>query len=351
MSSFHFSGKVFVLGAGASAFAGYPLAADLLSFIRNFNSREARTREKASRVISKLNDAEFQFSRHIVRDPNGVANLEQLLTYLELYHSFPGTNFSLNPWDASDSADIRQVVTYRFLEYQYDLYKNTWTPDAQTGIVRKVSEAWANLVSPGDVIITFNWDILHEVILWPSGLWSYRDGYGFKCATQGEEEDPSQTLILKLHGSVNWVQEDETNPVAYIADVPDFFHDPRDSGTQPRHSESQADSGRKLILPTYLKDVSSNVALLSLWTKAQCLIKEAREMVVVGYSLNPVDHPARLLFGTALSQNSALKRATIVLPDTGEWEDFLGRMNKQVIPIREKFEDWIQKQRVPASGM
>jgi hypothetical protein len=240
------------------------------------------------------------------------------------------------------------VITYGFLEYQHDLYKNTGRSGAQTGIVRKVSEAWASLVRPGDVIITFNWDILHEVILWPSALWSYRDGYGFRCATQGEGEDPSKILILKLHGSVNWVQEDETNPVAYIADVPDFFHDPRDWGTQPRYPEAQADSGRKLILPTYLKDVSSNVALLNVWTKAHRLVTEAREMVVVGYSLNPVDHSARLLFGTALSQNSALEHVTVVSPDAGEWEDFLGRINKQVIPIREKFEDWVQRATRPS---
>ena len=66
-----------------------------------------------------------------------------------------------------------------FLEYQYDLYKSTWGTGARIGMVRKVSEAWARLVRPGDVIITFNWDILHEVILWPSGLWSYRDGYRY----------------------------------------------------------------------------------------------------------------------------------------------------------------------------
>ncbi len=79
MSPFDPSGRVFVLGAGASAFAGYPLAPGLLSFIRNFQTREARTREIASRVVGKLNDAELHFSRSVVRDPNGVANLEELL--------------------------------------------------------------------------------------------------------------------------------------------------------------------------------------------------------------------------------------------------------------------------------
>ncbi len=341
MSTFVSSGKVFVLGAGASAFAGYPLATGLLSFIRNFNSFEVKTKEKASRVIGKLNDAEFFFSRSVVRDPNGVANLEELLTYLELYHSFPGTLFGLNPWDSSDSADIRAVITFRFLEYQYDLNKSTWLKGAHGETVGKVSEAWSGRIKPGDVILTFNWDILHEVILWHSGLWSYRDGYSFKCDAQGQREQPSKTLILKLHGSVNWVQQDDDDLVAYIADVKDFFPDSEDWNWRPRYNEAQADSGRKLVLPTYLKDISSNRALLDIWAKAHRVITEARELVVVGYSLNAADHPARLLFGTALLENAALDRVTVVSPNTGEWIGFLGQMNKQVVPVRQKFEDWV----------
>jgi hypothetical protein len=345
MAHFVSSGRVFVLGAGASAFAGYPLAPGLLAFIRNFRSLEARTNERASRIISKLNDAEMLFSRNVVRDPNGVANLEELLTYLELYHSFPGTMFSLNPWSPSDSADIRLVVTQKFLEYQYDLNKNTWGTGARPGAVGEVSEAWARLIEPGDVILTFNWDILHEVVLWRSGRWSYRNGYGFECEGQGQRERPSRTLVLKLHGSVNWVQEDEAAPVAYVAHVSDFFPDSRDWDWRPHYSEAQADSGRKLLLPTYLKDISSNKVLLNIWTEAHRMITEAKELVVVGYSLNPVDHPARLLFGTALSQNTALEQATIVSLDPGGWTPFLGQVNKRLITVREKFEDWVRKEK------
>src|SRR5712692_10044249 len=92
--SFPSSGRIFVLGAGASAFAGYPLAPDLLRFIRDFQSLEVMTKEIAARVLDKLSEAEFHFNRNIVRDPNRVSNLEELLTYLELYRSFPGTIFA-----------------------------------------------------------------------------------------------------------------------------------------------------------------------------------------------------------------------------------------------------------------
>jgi hypothetical protein len=343
MNRFDPSGRVFVLGAGASVFAGYPLAPGLLAFIRNFETREVRAKEIASRVMGKVNDAELHFSRNIIRDPNGVANLEELLTYLELYHSFPGTMFALEPWDASDSANVRLVITQRFLDFQYDLSKKLWEEGQRGSAAAKVTEAWAAMIRPGDVILTFNWDILHEIILWRAGLWSYRDGYGFECGTQGTNDRLSRTQILKLHGSVNWVQEQDTSPIVYVAHVPDFFPGSKDWDWRPHHSEAQSDSGRKLVLPTYLKDISSNRVLLAAWTNAHRVVSEATELTVVGYSLNPVDHPARLLFGTALSQNGALRHVIVVSPETGEWERFLHHIDKPIIPVRQKFEDWVHQ--------
>jgi len=57
-----------VLGAGASVFAGYPLASGLLPFIRDIQSLalDAATRDLASRVLGKLSDAKAQFKRSVV---------------------------------------------------------------------------------------------------------------------------------------------------------------------------------------------------------------------------------------------------------------------------------------------
>src|SRR5712692_3711260 len=293
MSSFASSGRVFVLGAGASAFAGYPLGADLLSFIRDFQSLEVKAKEIASRILDKLNQAEFLFNKDIVRDPNRVPNLEELLTYLELYRSFAGNIFAAQPWDSFDSAAVRRVITEKFSDYQYDLNKSAWGTGGHPASVTtdlsrfcKVAEAWPKLLNPGDVVLTLNWDILHEVILWRSGLWSYRDGYGFQCGRQGEGERSTRVLMLKLHGSVNWVQEDDCDPVTEIANVRDFFVDSKDWDPRNNYRQAQTDSGRKLVLPTYLKDISSNRALLDVWTRAHLLIAGARELFVVGYSLH-----------------------------------------------------------------
>ena len=343
------SGRVFVLGAGASMFAGYPLASDLLRFIRDFQSLEVNTREIASRVLDKLNQAEFFFNRNIVRDLNKVSNLEELLTYLELYHSFPGTAFAWNPWDATDSAGIRRLITEKFLGYQYDLNNLVWGTDpVPTSIpihlarLRRISDAWMKLIMPGDAIVTFNWDILHEIILWKAGLWSYRDGYGFQCGDQGKMEAATKVVVLKLHGSVNWVQENESNPVREIADVASFFVKSKDWEPRDHSSQAQRDSGRKLVLPTYLKDISSNKVLLDIWTTSHMLLSKARELIVVGYSLNRADHPARLLFGTALSENRGLTRITIVSPEATAWDNFLSQMSKPMHRITQTFEDWVR---------
>ncbi len=103
-----------MLGAGASVFAGYPLASALLPFIRDFQSFDIMTKEIASRVLEKLGQAESQFKKTVIRDANKDPNLEEVLTYLELYRSFPGTPFDWNPWNSSDSGAIRRTKLKNF---------------------------------------------------------------------------------------------------------------------------------------------------------------------------------------------------------------------------------------------
>jgi hypothetical protein len=64
-------------------------------------------------------------------------------------------------------------------------------------------------------------------------------------------------------------------------------------------------------------------------------------LFIVGYSLNRIDHPARLLFGTALSENTTLDGVTVVSPDCTEWGEFLYQLAKEVVPISKKFEEWV----------
>ena len=60
--------------------------------------------------------------------------------------------------------------------------------------------------------------------------------------------------------------------------------------------------GRYPVVPTYLKDISTNAALLSLWNRAADALANAAQVIVIGYRLDTSDALARQLI--ALSRRS-----------------------------------------------
>ena len=55
---------------------------------------------------------------------------------------------------------------------------------------------------PGDVVLTFNFDVALERELKRAGLWEIGDGYGFSLGP--DLTPPSKVRVLKLHGSTSW---------------------------------------------------------------------------------------------------------------------------------------------------
>lgn len=56
-------------------------------------------------------------------------------------------------------------------------------------------------IRPGDVVITFNYDMGIERALRFNGLWHLHDGYGVNFWQAAES---SHVPVYKLHGSTNW---------------------------------------------------------------------------------------------------------------------------------------------------
>ena len=80
-----------------------------------------------------------------------------------------------------------------------------------------VIQAWANLVNGGDTIITFNWDLLHEMILFKSEKWDHGKGYGFQFRPARAIQ--SRVIVLKLHGACNWaLRSTDEKPFVDYAD-------------------------------------------------------------------------------------------------------------------------------------
>jgi hypothetical protein len=166
----------FVLGAGASAPAGYPfvetMGTQLLAWMR------------MPRDTVYFNFAE---SADFLEERFG-ANIEDLFNgvQMEIDARQPGY---------SDFANVyRPCLTEAMRQWFADIHRQ----QPALAYERFATE----VVKRGDRVITFNYDVSLDSKLRQSGKWNVGDGNGFRV--QGLPTG-STVKILKLHGSINWL--------------------------------------------------------------------------------------------------------------------------------------------------
>jgi hypothetical protein len=174
--------------------------------------------------------------------------------------------------------------------------------------------AYANfadkLVQPGDVVITFNYDDSLDRELKRSGKWDISRGYGFPL---GAVDHSSGVLMMKLHGSINWlvsifggarggstsVSSGEPSlgqhPVIHQADLEYLGYKQFSGYTYPGGGAFPC-----LILPGRTKEFFYDTSLgreytefwSLLWSRATEAVTRCDKIVLCGYSLPPVDERA-----------------------------------------------------------
>lgn len=157
----------------------------------------------------------------------------------------------------------------------------------QAGEEHPVLCSFVERLQPGDVVITFNWDNLIERTL-------YRQEKDFSFVA-----DPRRVTLLKLHGSINWLEPPadtaHVHPelVESLADgifcTKDYrYHDAWVGLNQP-----------PLILPpTAWKRIGESPFLRSLWSMAVRALVRAEHLSFIGYSIPRDDLQARMLLTT-----------------------------------------------------
>lgn len=345
--------RVYVLGAGASCFAGYPLAPKLWSFARDRSLGDSTANERQQDLVDALNRIFERFPPDVYDEPN----LEELFTLLDLSILMPSI-LELNHIDWTlRRLDVAAMIADAFLNYQSDLQSVVYAGQRPVGDlevnpsrVRQVLDAWTMRIQPGDVIISFNWDLMHEVALWKAKRWSYADGYGFTCADSGGAPH-SDVEFLKLHGSINWTQQDHTDTAPDVVHKGDFFTGALDGPSVYAKEAGQRDQGRKLIIPTYLKAVSSNALLARLWSKAGDALRRAHEIIVIGYRLNRADSAAHQLFNSSLLANTHRPSVRVVNPkgaNGDNWDDLCTVVGyPRPVRTHTAFETWVLEEPLP----
>jgi hypothetical protein len=280
------SSTTFILGAGASLHAGYPfvksMGADLLEWMR---------------VPRETVYFDFAASADFLEERFG-DNIEDLFNGVqaEIDQREPGYSLYATIYKPCVIEAMRQ-----------------WFADIHRNHPASAYERFAaEIVKPGDTVVTFNYDVALDSALRRSGKWCVGDGYGFKAKglPQG-----SAVKILKLHGSINWLAilfggmtgsfampregafgsrpafgTDDLNDLGY----PDLI-DPRLSRT--------SSAVQPLIVPTNHKQFFFQTNLgreweglwKRLWSRARRAVQKSERVVVSGYGMYPIDRRGRNL--------------------------------------------------------
>jgi hypothetical protein len=347
--------RVFILGAGASAFCGYPLGLDFWRFVRDSEPGDTGSEETRAAVIATMH----RILQDNPPEEYDRVDLEKLFTLLDFAHQGTGL-LELRGTDWTQTKlQIMKMIFEAFLWHQYQFQaevvagrpRNTLHGQEPFGLsldrefTLSALKNWTELLKAGDTIISFNWDILHESALWHAGKWHFADGYGFP-ARDAPKEVRSPIKVFKLHGSVNWAQKSDHDLAPEIEYKRDFFADAADDDQTFSKRIYGPNDGRYLIVPTYLKDLSSNRLLLRIWEQARAALVDAEQLVAVGFSLNEADAAARHLFASVLDRNAGIREVVVISPDPIEWDKLRYRFDKKCRTIVSKFEDWLRTPQV-----
>ena len=207
--------------------------------------------------------------------------------------------------------------------------------------------------SRGDVVITFNWDVLVERCLAEQGRWTPSDGYGIHVDLLRNDRpllglpQSSEITVLKLHGSMGWYQHARF-PYGLLFDGPGVFADLGFAvDNHPAHS-SNADPNITIeeykerfanfylqhplfLYPSYAKRLVTP-EFQSIWVEAGRVVAVASEVDVYGYSLPDADTAVRVLL-SPLRARLDEKQVAVRIHDPARqthrrWYRFLGELDQ-----------------------
>lgn len=324
----------YVIGAGASRHAKYPLAFEIGKGLIEFMFG-----------LDRHPFAPVQ-ARCLIEQFGQEPNIEEVVTQLGLRVELAkAKGIPADPSPCSPG-NLRGWI---------GIWLREWFRQIHTGTAVAYAQFADKLVRAGDVIITFNYDDSLERELRRVGKWDLSDGYGFPFAAIARS---SQVRTLKLHGSMNWLW-----PVPMLGQRP-LIH-----GSDLKHlgySEDTDFTGYVygnggafpcLILPDrdkkFFYETSFGIECRGfwdcLWAQATEAVGRTQQLVMCGYSLLPVDERACDLL---LKNASKETRVTVVAGDQNERiaSDFrsAGFQNVQISgdPF---FEDWVLREAGNAS--
>ena len=237
------------------------------------------------------------------------------------------TNFSLR-------TDIFDKEIYYMYGYPYPMPNTTLNRISTVLelIARTISEALkgpscrkhkklAMSMSPGDIIFSYNYDLLMDNALYDVG--NFNDlGYlisFYRKLKEGKwtktEENASEIVLVKLHGSLNWVRCNICGSTLMLHQQKTGNWNNFISYSRYKCPKCRANSQyERLLVPPLLTKNYADRDINYLWFEAARLLKNVKKIVVIGYSLPKIDIASETLLRT-LGKDLNNIPLTIVDPD------------------------------------
>jgi len=327
---------VYILGAGFSKEAGAPSQEELVKKI--FEIADSDSHEFSENSISKFK----KFLTETLLIPNSLHSsipLEDIFTPLDRCIA---DNISFRNLDIKEALKIRELIYYLIGKTMEVILRKRGTKDYINKFAKSITEKASvrqnhnySKADPVSVIST-NWDILLDNSIKDEIEYNHPNKAVVDyCCHISSYESSDKTVkpgleilglggfnikLLKLHGSLNWLQcprclrvyVDFYNKIA----IGQYIHQ-----VNCRHCDNHFGKHNShilvsnLIMPTFLKNFS-NPQYKLIWQNAGIELSEANKIVFIGYSLPQADFEMRQLLSRMIRENTK-----VVVVDCGKEKD------------------------------
>ena len=300
--------NVYVLGAGFSSDGGMPLVSNFLErMAESVDWLLEQERVDEAKAVGGVFAFRLRAAGAAYRCKFNVENIEELFSLASA---------------ATASSELSQHITtaiaatLEFCRSTYPINRCNVKITSKASLVKSessvplyqcyadaISGKWCDIPnSSRNTVITFNYDTLLEEGLHASGIpFHYGGGFNYQPSSLCTYS-PHNISVYKLHGSVNWGTQLESDGEINV---------------YAAYDEVLRNSERVLLLPpTWRKTFGGG--LTSVWASAVTALKTATRIVVLGFFMPPTDAHFKYLLMAGLQNNISLRKLLFVNPGLDE---------------------------------
>lgn len=327
------NGRCFILGAGFSKCCGLPLACELTPMVWRALARNDPMDDSPHPKLVQPGDCGYERVKEehetikllfpsLECDPDRdetwpdfeelITALDELAKYQDAFEEI--TKRSTENWTRRCKDALLHYLGERFSHL---------TENAPADGLDTIKTFFGRLDLGRDSIISFNWDVLLEVVAADLGT-----------AVRYGDDQGNGLRVAKPHGSLNLVDSaraeyEEASSTAMNVHSLDVELEYEDGDMRvvlraqnPKHAWLRQTWARdRLLVEPNIRKVYDNRWIELQWVRALDMARQAERLVVIGFSLPETDLRPRLLLQLSRIQRSHPPQLTIVAPNAVELRD------------------------------